>query len=552
MGVFPDLPCTGRGRSGLALGLAALLLALAAPVAAGRDAYVGNEGSGTVSAIDLASGGVLGAPIATGAGAGAIAITPDGKKAYVANHLDDSVSVIDTQTNSVVGEPIDVGSGPRGIAISPDGSRVYVANEAPFAGTGTVSVIGTASDEVVGEPIPLGSTPRGIAISPDGKTIYVGSRLDNSVSVLDTASGEVVGEPIEVGENPQGIAFAPDGAKAYVANLDSGDVSVIDTATKTVTATIPVGSLPVGIAVSPDGSRAYVANTGDDTVSVIDTASDLVMGEPIDVDTGPRGIAFSPDGSRAYVATGFFSSSPGTLSSLDTASVEVVGEPIEVGEEPLGVAIVPDQPPLASLASRLGAAGQPLRLDASASSDPDGQIARYDWSFGDGETAPDAGPMPTHTYSASGSYKVTVTLTDSEGCSTSFVFTGQTASCNGSPLASATSTVEVGHFDPAPKYPSNQFRLGRLHRDKRRGIDKLEVWIPGPGVLQLRGKSVRAAQRLAGQSGTFTLVVRPKRKEMKRLVLRGHLKAGIEITFRPAGGDPRTLSRQLELVRRGA
>ena len=46
------------------------------------------------------------------------------------------------------------------------------------------------------------------------------------------------------------------------------------------------------------------------------------------------------------------------------------------------------------------AAGQVTAFDASASSDPDGTIARYDWDFGDGTSAADAGPTPTHVYTS--------------------------------------------------------------------------------------------------------------------------------------------------------
>ena len=53
------------------------------------------------------------------------------------------------------------------------------------------------------------------------------------------------------------------------------------------------------------------------------------------------------------------------------------------------------------------------------------------------------GPSPTHVYSAPGAYQATLTLTDNEGCSTALLFTGQTAFCNGSPLATATRSVTV-------------------------------------------------------------------------------------------------------------
>jgi YVTN family beta-propeller protein len=545
------------GPRGIALGifvLATLVAGLAPPVACARDAYVANEGAGTVQVIDLATGSVVGDPIPVGAGSGALAITPDGRKAYVANHGADTVSVIDTETNETVGGGIAVGEGPRGVAISPDGTRVYVANEK----SGTVSVIDTGSDEVVDTIDPVIGA-RGLAVSPDSRHLYVGHNATNTVSVIDTGTEEEVGVPIVVGANPQGIAFTPDGKKAYVANLFSKSVSVIDTATRTVIETIEVGNNPVGIAITPNGERAYVANTGSDTVSVIDTGSDETLGEPIEeVGEGPRGVTIAPDGKRTYVASGYFPShSSDTFLTIDTGSDELLpGGSIEVGSEPLGVAIVPDQAPLASLASATGTAGQSVQLDASTSGDPDGQIARYDWDFGDGQETLDAGPTPTHIYSDAGTYQATVTLTDSEGCSTKFVFTGATASCNGSLVATATSTVQVakppeGGPEPPAVIPSNVFLIGKLDRDRRKGVARLKISVPGPGTLQLNGKRVRAVQRTVEEAGTVTLTVRPKPKAMEALKYRGRLKVGAIVTFTPNGAAARALTKKLTLVREG-
>ena len=58
-------------------------------------------------------------------------------------------------------------------------------------------------------------------------------------------------------------------------------------------------------------------------------------------------------------------------------------------------------------------------------------MARYDWDFGDGSTAPNGGPRPTHAYAKPGTYNVTLTVTDDAGCSIARTFTGQTMSCNG-------------------------------------------------------------------------------------------------------------------------
>jgi PKD repeat protein len=59
------------------------------------------------------------------------------------------------------------------------------------------------------------------------------------------------------------------------------------------------------------------------------------------------------------------------------------------------------------------AAGQPVSFDGSSSNDPDGSIASYSWTFGDGSSG--TGMTPTHSYSASGIYTVTLKVTDSIG-----------------------------------------------------------------------------------------------------------------------------------------
>jgi PKD repeat protein len=58
-------------------------------------------------------------------------------------------------------------------------------------------------------------------------------------------------------------------------------------------------------------------------------------------------------------------------------------------------------------------AGTSVRFDGSASSDADGSIAEYAWSFGDGGVG--AGATPSHTYGAAGNYTVTLTVKDSGG-----------------------------------------------------------------------------------------------------------------------------------------
>jgi PKD repeat protein len=54
--------------------------------------------------------------------------------------------------------------------------------------------------------------------------------------------------------------------------------------------------------------------------------------------------------------------------------------------------------------------GVPFSFDATASYDPDGAIASYDWDFGDGNLS--TGVAPTHAYATGGTYTVTLTVTD--------------------------------------------------------------------------------------------------------------------------------------------
>ncbi len=72
-------------------------------------------------------------------------------------------------------------------------------------------------------------------------------------------------------------------------------------------------------------------------------------------------------------------------------------------------------------------------FDGSTSNDPDGTIASYAWSFGDGSTG--SGISPSHTYANSGTYTVSLTVTDNDGAtdvqSQSVAVSDGTSACTG-------------------------------------------------------------------------------------------------------------------------
>ncbi len=66
---------------------------------------------------------------------------------------------------------------------------------------------------------------------------------------------------------------------------------------------------------------------------------------------------------------------------------------------------------------RTARAGEATPFDGSASHDPDGGLAEYQWDFGDGATA--RGMQVRHAYREAGSYEVTLTVRDEAGVSNS-------------------------------------------------------------------------------------------------------------------------------------
>src|SRR5438445_8813108 len=99
----------------------------------------------------------------------------------------------------------------------------------------------------------------------------------------------------------------------------------------------------------------------------------------------------------------------------------------------------PNQPPVAAFTSSC------TYLTCSftdASSDPDGSVAGWSWSFGDGGAA--TTQSPSHTYAAAGTYTVQLTVTDDKGAtgtmSKSVTVTAPPPPPNQPPAAAVTSS----------------------------------------------------------------------------------------------------------------
>jgi YVTN family beta-propeller protein len=544
----------GAKRGLFAVFVAASMSLFVAPASA-RDAYVTNSGEGSVSVVDVGTDAVI-ATVPVGLEPVDVAITPDGKRAYVANMGDDSVSVIDIATSATVGAPIAVGSQPRGIAITPDGSRAYVSN----GGGDTVSVLDTATNSVLGGPLEIGTEPDGVAISPDGRFAFVAQR-GGEISVIDTATNAVV-DTVEDGLAPSRIAIGPRGGRGFVTNAGSSSVSAFNPINRSlVGAPIASGTQPAGIAIEPSGSVAYVASPLDGTLTPINTSIDSVLGPPLSGFPGATGVAFAPGGLEGLVTDGAGES----VTSLD-ATREIASGATAVGKEPRGLAFTPNQGPQASffISPTRKRAKKKLTFHGSGSTDSDGSIENYAWDFGDGGHVEGTATTRVHQYRRPGTYQVTLVVTDDEGCSTEFVFTGQTAYCNGSAAAAFSSLITV--VDATGPV----LRLRGSRRQRLGGRVKVFARCPArPCAFRARGFVVTsveahgAKRRIRYRLGQAS-VLRPSRG-WRRLALRvrgrtrravrralrrgGTAKARLTVIATDGDGDQTLKVRKVKLVR---
>ena len=165
---------------------------------------------------------------------------------------------------------------------------------------------------------------------------------------------------------------------------DAGDDETVDLNPTTNSAEVTFNG---SRSYDPDGNtiQTYTWDFGDDST-------------PVTVATNPT--------SHAYTAAGSY-----------TVSFTVTDDEGESASYSITVSV--KAPPVADAGSdkevELDSTTDSVRVtfDGSGSYDPDGGALTYAWDFGDGSPA-GSGAEPSHTYTAKGSYTVTLTVTDDE------------------------------------------------------------------------------------------------------------------------------------------
>ncbi len=105
-----------------------------------------------------------------------------------------------------------------------------------------------------------------------------------------------------------------------------------------------------------------------------------------------------------------------------------------------GGGATPNQPPVAAFTQTKD--NLAVQFDSTGSSDADGTIEAYEWSFGDGGTSTAANPQ--HTYAASGTYTVSLRVTDDDGSATEVSQPVSVSAPVNQPPTAAFSTVRDG------------------------------------------------------------------------------------------------------------
>ncbi len=123
-----------------------------------------------------------------------------------------------------------------------------------------------------------------------------------------------------------------------------------------------------------------------------------------------------------------------TATSL-TANFRPVGGGTFTDSFTIAAGTATNAPPTASFTS--SCTDLACSVNASGSSDPDGSIASYAWTFGDGASA--TGVSGSHTYAAAGTYTIGLTVTDNAG-ETATATRSVTVTAPGQPATLATDT----------------------------------------------------------------------------------------------------------------
>jgi PKD domain-containing protein len=456
---------------------------------------------------------------------------------------------------------------------SVDPNANFVEASVRAAGGGfSEPVVVSPQPVVVGESAALA----GVAIDAAGEATVVWEN-EGSEHVVVEAASRPPGGPFSAGQEVNGpLAAGEDAVSADVASDDAGDLTVVWVRANASTDVVEAADLAGGtvsapaalsgageksflpeIATSPGGVSTVIwqhLEAGNVVVQASRRASPGAAFTPHEDVSAAEAALFGPrlatNGSGAAVVAWSGSVGVGQVVRASIAKPGAgFGAPIEISAsspDPMRPAVSIDDAGDATvlwsrsngannivqfagydaLAPELrgvsipssGTVGVPVAF--SAGTFDVWPIGPPSFDFGDGQGA--TGSVVSHNYAAPGSYRVAVSAVDAAG----------------TPVR-AEGTISI--------LARNDFSIGRLKLNRRKGTGRLTVAVPGPGKLVLSGRGVRKVERRAVGAGSVVLPVGTRGSARKRLRRRGELKLKLRVAFAPEGGSTAVRTKRAKL-----
>jgi len=97
--------------------------------------------------------------------------------------------------------------------------------------------------------------------------------------------------------------------------------------------------------------------------------------------------------------------------------------------------------------------------------------------------------------------------------------------------------------------PSHAFTIDSISQNKKKGIGKVAVDVPGPGQFVLSGNGVKGSGSpiAIGAKGPTAIQVKAKGSKLRKLLTTGKVTLNVGLTYTPAGGTPGTGSAKVKL-----
>ncbi len=364
-----------------------------------------------------------------------------------------------------------------------------------------------------------------VAMDSAGDAIAVWARSDGTNDIIEASTASPGGsfststslsEPGEDAGSPR-IAMAPGGAATAVwVRKDAGESWIAQASTGSAAAfSSPVDLSATGrsafdpeVAMDAAGGATAVWHRSDGANSIAQAAASSPgagFSAPLDLSAPgedavlPRvamdgagdatAVWWRSDGANRIVQAAGYDADAPQLRNISIPSSGMVGEPVSFSVSPFDI----------------------------------WPIASTVFDFGDGASAP--GTSVPHTYTAKGTYHVTVAASDAAG----------------TPVTAA-GTIAI--------LPSNRFAIGRLSLHRRKGTGTFVVTVPGPGKLVLSGKGVKKSSRRVKGAGAVKLPIRARGKALERLEKRGKVRVALAISFTPDGGTTLVKHKKVTLIKK--